>query len=136
MLCDRFTIAFGTPEMLKSMFSSSIARLNLFAFDDVVSRCPGEPTSCTLCELASTGFPVRLVVATHKVTPVRAGDVFPVQCDKETFVQNDHAFKFALFFHNRQHDKQLPLFLLDVNVQRASCRRELPFNEPSQSVTE
>ena len=28
MLCDRFTIAFGTPEMLKSMFSSSIAKLN------------------------------------------------------------------------------------------------------------
>ena len=41
------------PEMLKSMFSSSIARLNLFAFDDVVSRCSREPTSCTSCELAS-----------------------------------------------------------------------------------
>ena len=27
--CDRFTIAFGTPEMLKSMFSSSIARVEL-----------------------------------------------------------------------------------------------------------
>ena len=46
---DRFTIAFGTPEMLKSMFSSSIAKLNLFAFDDAVSRCPGEPNSCTVC---------------------------------------------------------------------------------------
>ena len=55
ILCDRFTIAFGTPEMLKSMFSSPIARLNLFAFDDVVSRCSREPTSCT----DSTGFPVR-----------------------------------------------------------------------------
>ena len=55
MLCDRFTMAFGTPEMLKSMFSSSIARLNLSAS----SRCSREPTSCTLCELASTGFPVR-----------------------------------------------------------------------------
>ena len=49
MPCDRFTIAFGTPEMLKSMFSSSIARLNLFAFDDAVSRCSGEPNSCTVC---------------------------------------------------------------------------------------
>ena len=39
MPCDRFTIAFGTPEMLKSMFSSSIARLNLFALDGAVSRC-------------------------------------------------------------------------------------------------
>ena len=53
--CDRFTIAFGTPEMLKSMFSSLIARLNLFAFDDVVSRCSREPTSCT----DSTSYPVR-----------------------------------------------------------------------------
>ena len=52
MLCDRFTVEFGTPGMLKSMFPSSIARLNLFAFDDVVSRCSREPTSCTLCELA------------------------------------------------------------------------------------
>ena len=42
-------IAFGTPEMLKSMFLSSIARLNLFAFDDAVSRCSGEPNSCTVC---------------------------------------------------------------------------------------
>ena len=57
--CNRFTIAFGTPEMLKSLFSSSIARLNLFAFDDVVSRCSREPTSYTLCELSSTGFAVR-----------------------------------------------------------------------------
>ena len=60
MPCDRFTIAFGTPEMLKSMLSSSIARLNLFAFDDAVSRCSGEPNSCTVCVFAldSTGFPV------------------------------------------------------------------------------
>ena len=49
MPCDRFTIAFGTPEMLKSMFSSSIARLNLFAFDDAVSRWSWEPNSCTVC---------------------------------------------------------------------------------------
>ena len=49
MPCDRFTIAFGTPEMLKSMFSSSIARLHLFAFDDAVSRCSGEPNSSTVC---------------------------------------------------------------------------------------
>ena len=47
--CDRFTIEFGTPEMLKSMFSSSIARLNLFTFDDAVSRCPGESNSSTVC---------------------------------------------------------------------------------------
>ena len=34
----------------KSMFSSSIARLNLlFALDDAVSRCPGESNSCTVC---------------------------------------------------------------------------------------
>ena len=58
MPCDRFTISFGTPEMLKSMFSSSIARLNLFAFDDAVSRCSGEPNSCTACVLDSTSFPV------------------------------------------------------------------------------
>ena len=45
-----FTIAFGTPEMLKSMFSSSIAKLNLFAFDDAVSRCSGEPNSCPACK--------------------------------------------------------------------------------------
>ena len=43
----------------KSMFSSSIARVNLCAFDDVVSRCSREPTSCTVCLLVSTGFPVR-----------------------------------------------------------------------------
>ena len=49
---DRFTIAFGTPETLKSMFSSSIARLNLFAFGDAVSRCSGEPNSCTVCVCA------------------------------------------------------------------------------------
>ena len=53
--CDRFTIAFGTPEMFKSMFSSSIARLNLFTS----SRCSREPTSCTLCELSSTNSTVR-----------------------------------------------------------------------------
>ena len=52
MPCDRFTIAFGTPEMLKSMFSSSIARLNLFAFEDAVSRYSREPTSCTVCVCA------------------------------------------------------------------------------------
>ena len=55
MLCERFTIAFGTPEMLKSMFSSSIARLNLSAS----SRFLRWPSSCTLCELPSTGFSVR-----------------------------------------------------------------------------
>ena len=60
--CDRFTIAFGTPEMLKSMFSSSIARLNLFAFDDAVSRCSGEPNSCTVCVCAwFHGFPHSIV---------------------------------------------------------------------------
>ena len=47
MPCERFTVASGIPEMLKSMFSSSIARLNLFTFEDAVSRCPGESNSCT-----------------------------------------------------------------------------------------
>ena len=61
MPCDRFTIAFGTPEMLKSMFSSSIARLNLFAFDDAMPRCSREPDSSTTCVFAfdSTSFCVR-----------------------------------------------------------------------------
>ena len=49
MPCDRFTIAFGTPEMLKSMFSSSVARLNLFALDDAVSRCSAGTNSFTVC---------------------------------------------------------------------------------------
>ena len=43
----------SSMEMWKSIFSSSIARLNLSA----LSRCSREPTSCTLCELPSTGFP-------------------------------------------------------------------------------
>ena len=38
--CDRFTVEFGTPGMLKSMFLSLIARLNsLSVLDDTVSRC-------------------------------------------------------------------------------------------------
>ena len=37
--CDRFTVKFGTLGMLKSMFSSSIARLNsLSALNDAMSR--------------------------------------------------------------------------------------------------
>ena len=37
--CDRFTVEFGTPGMLKSMFSSSIARLNsLSALNVATSR--------------------------------------------------------------------------------------------------
>ena len=38
--CERFTVECGTPGMLKSMFSSSVALLNsLFALNDAMSRC-------------------------------------------------------------------------------------------------
>ena len=61
-LCDRFTVEFGTPGMLKSMFSSSVARLNsLSALDDAMSRCSaGTNCSFTVCVLALdfTGSPV------------------------------------------------------------------------------
>ena len=61
--CDRFTVEFGTPGMLKSMFSSSIARLNsLSALNDAMSRCSsGTNCSFTMCVLElldSTGSPV------------------------------------------------------------------------------
>ena len=80
MLCDRFTIAFGTPEMLKSMFSSSIARLNLFVFEDAVSRCSREPTSCTVCVRDSTGFPVLSWTCITRLTSHFTG--FPVLSEK------------------------------------------------------
>ena len=49
LLWERFTVASGIPEMLKSMFSSSIARLNLSAS----SRFLRWQSSCTLCNLSS-----------------------------------------------------------------------------------
>ena len=56
------TVEFGTPGMLKSMFSSSVARLNsLSALDDAMSRCSaGTNCSFAMCVLALdfTGFPV------------------------------------------------------------------------------
>ena len=62
MPCDRFTIAFDTSEMLKSMFSSSIARLNLFAFEDAVSRCSRETKFLhCVCVRDSTGSPRSIV---------------------------------------------------------------------------
>ena len=48
--CDRFTIEFGTPGMLKSMFSSSVAMLNLFALDDAVPRCSAG-TNCSFTRI-------------------------------------------------------------------------------------
>ena len=60
--CDRFTAECDAPGMLKSMFSSSVARLNsLSALKDAVSRCSaGTNCSFTLCVLALdfTGSPV------------------------------------------------------------------------------
>ena len=45
--CDRFTVEFGTPGMLKSMFFSSVARLNsLSALNDAMSRCSAG-TNCS-----------------------------------------------------------------------------------------
>ena len=51
--CDRFTAEFGTPGMLKSMFPSSIARLNsLSALNDAMSRfSSGTNCSFTMCVL-------------------------------------------------------------------------------------
>ena len=61
--CDRFTAECGTPGMLKSMFSSLIARLNsLSALNDAMSRfSSGANYSFTVCVLelfCSTGCPV------------------------------------------------------------------------------
>ena len=52
--CDRFTVEFGTLGMLKSMFSSPVARLNsLSALNDAMSRCSaGKNCSFTMCVLA------------------------------------------------------------------------------------
>ena len=48
--CDRFTVEFGTPGMLKSMFSSSIARLNsLSALNDAMSRFSSGKNVLSLC---------------------------------------------------------------------------------------
>ena len=63
MPCDRFTAECGNPGMLKSMFSSLIARLNsLSALNDVMSRfSSGANCSFTVCALelfCSTSCPV------------------------------------------------------------------------------
>ena len=61
--CDRFTAECGTPGMLKSMFSSLIARLNsLSVLNDAMSRfSSGTNCSFTMCMLellGSTDCPV------------------------------------------------------------------------------
>ena len=64
--CDRFTAECGNPGMLKSMFSSLIARLNsLSVLNDAVSRFySGANCSLTVCALelfCSTGLPCAIV---------------------------------------------------------------------------
>ena len=61
--CDRFTVEFGTPGMLKSIFSSSVARLNsLSVLNDAMSRF-SSGTNCSFTDsalelLCSTSCPV------------------------------------------------------------------------------
>ena len=70
MPCDRFTVECGNPEMLKSMFSSLIARLNsLSVFNNAMSLfSSGANCSFTVCALElfrSTGFLFHRELAQH-----------------------------------------------------------------------
>ena len=92
--CDRFIVEFGTPGILKSMFSSSVARLNsLSALTDAMSRfSSGTKCSFTMCVLelfGSTGCPVPSVSMLDTNVHQTISQVSPIYPKNQVLCAND-----------------------------------------------